>query len=233
MAGSVPESVVYQSAEQLEVELSSATNSWEGTIFVFDATAENPVPDNLTPFYRDLVEDDDTDIEDLYHNDSGLIVMANFTQKENGNLIALFPWLGVALFGKNIITINTVDKNLEELVQSQGLQFGGGFTLSPGEIPNLRYNAKGGIGVYVKHKKKIGDWVFQVFTTSMEKYIASFQRGKSRQKNLNNLFKTLPDSGFFSPKNLFDFFISDLQNRVTICRQKVMFIFFDGWWVDK
>lgn len=148
VTGMTADTVVYQSSERLEISVSTNADTWDNTLFVFDAIAHEREMENLTPYYRDLVDEDETDIEELYHNASGLIDVANFDQHSGGSLIVRYPWSGVAFYGQNSIAVNTIDTNLAELAQSQAIQLNGGFTISPGEIPNLRYNVEGGIGIF-------------------------------------------------------------------------------------
>lgn len=144
----IPESVVYQSPEQLEIILSKTVATQNQNVFVFSAIAMDPVEDNLTPFYRGLVDDDDEfELEDFVPNSSGLINEGNFEINDDGSITLQYPWLGVAFFGENLIVAHSVDKNLLDLVRSQQVQLGGS-TLSPGEIPNAIYNIEGGIGVF-------------------------------------------------------------------------------------
>lgn len=144
----IPESVVYQSPEQLEIVLSETESTQTQKVFVFTAIALDPTMENLTPFYFGIVEDDDdTDIEDFVPNSSGLINEANFQENDNGTITLKYPWIGIAFYGENLIVTHSVDDNLLDLVRSQDVQLGGS-TLSPGEIPNLLYNVEGGIGVF-------------------------------------------------------------------------------------
>lgn len=145
----VRDTVVYQSDEQLELEISPLQRQESQITFEINVTAQNPTLDNLTPFYSTSVEDEDSDIEieDFFNNSSGLINEENFDIRQDGTISMKFPWIGVAFFGDNLVVTNSVDKNLRDLVRSQEIQLGGS-TLPPGEIPNVRYNVEGGIGVF-------------------------------------------------------------------------------------
>ena len=144
----IPESVVYQSPEQLEIVLSKTEATQNQKVFVFTAIATEPTVENLTPFYLGVVEeDDDTDLDDFVPNSSGLINEASFQANEDGTITLQYPWIGIAFYGENVIVTHSVDENLLDLVRSQQVQLGGS-TLSPGEIPNLIYNVDGGIGVF-------------------------------------------------------------------------------------
>lgn len=143
----VPETLVYQSAEQLEIILSPVERIEKQNVFVFNNIALQPEEENLTPFYKELVDEEEEDIEEFYNNDSGPINEANFDINPDGTITIQYPWISVAFFGDNQVVTNSIDKNLSDLVTSQSVQLGGG-TLSPGEIPNLRYHVEGGIGIF-------------------------------------------------------------------------------------
>ena len=143
----VRESVVYQSEQQLEIMLAPTVQTQDQNVFVFDALAQNPSFESLTPFYLAAVTDGDADIEDFFSNSSGLINEGNFDIMPDGSISLNFPWIGAAFYGETTVVTNSVDRNVAELLRSQEVQLGGS-TLSPGEIPNLRYNIDGGIGVF-------------------------------------------------------------------------------------
>lgn len=143
----VEESYVYQSEDQLEILLTATESNAAQNVYVFNTLSLEPDPENLTPFYKDAVEGDDTEIEDFYNNSSGLINEGNFEINDDQTILLRFPWIGVAFYGENAVVINSVDGNLADLVRSEELQLGGS-TLPPGEIPNLIYNVEGGIGVF-------------------------------------------------------------------------------------
>lgn len=143
----VPERAVYQSEDQLEIILSQTESTQRQNVFVFNTIAENPVFENLTPFYRNAVEDGNSVTGDFVSNSSGLINEGSFQAEPDGSIVLKFPWLGVAFFEENLVVTNSVDKNMFDLIRSQDVQLGGS-TLPPGEIPNLIYNMDGGIGVF-------------------------------------------------------------------------------------
>lgn len=144
----IPESVVYQGEQQLELELAETRKTREQNVFVFNTISLEASLDNLTPFYRSVVEeDDDIEFSEYIQNSSGLINEGNFDINPDGTILLKFPWIGVAFYGENLVVTLSVDKNMSDLVKSQNVQLGGS-TLSPGEIPNLQYNIEGGIGVF-------------------------------------------------------------------------------------
>jgi hypothetical protein len=143
----VQNEVVYQSAEQLEIVLAPTEKTGKQNVFVFNNVALEPEAENLTPFYMAVVNDGDSEVADFVQNSSGLINEGNFTVNEDGTILLNFPWIGVAFYGNTLVVTNSVDQNLTEFIRSKEVQLGGS-TLSPGEIPNIRYNIDGGIGVF-------------------------------------------------------------------------------------
>jgi hypothetical protein len=144
----VPDTLTYQSDNQLEITISPTENTQKQNVFVFSAVALNPSMETLTPFYRAAVDNDDAEINNFLVNSSGLINEGNFDINPDGTITLKFPWIGVAFYEGNYVVANSIDKNLYDLVRSQQVQLGGGSTLSPGEIPNAIYNIEGGIGVF-------------------------------------------------------------------------------------
>lgn len=143
----VPPSIEYQSSEQLEIILSENERTQAQSVFVFSTITQEPEIENLTPFFRSLVDDDHAELVDFISNSSGLINEDNFERNPDGTITLRYPWIGVAFYGPNLLVTSSVDTNLNDLVRSQQVQLGGS-TLPPGEIPNLIYNIKGGIGVF-------------------------------------------------------------------------------------
>ena len=147
IVGDVAGSVVYQSSDQLEILIAENERIQDQSVFVFSTISQEPILENLTPFYRASVDAGNVEIADLINNSSGLINEGNFQRNPDGTVTLRFPWIGVAFYGPNQVVTSSVDTNLDMLVRSQQLQLGGS-TLPPGEIPNLLYNVEGGIGVF-------------------------------------------------------------------------------------
>lgn len=146
--GEIPESIIYQGPQQLEVLLSETERVGSQNYYIFTSIAVDPVEANLTPFYKSAFEnDDDAELSDFFNNSSGLVNEGNFTVNEDGTTTLVYPWIGVAFYGENDIVSSSVDRNIYDLLRSQQVQLGGS-TLPPGEIPNIIYNVEGGIGVF-------------------------------------------------------------------------------------
>lgn len=147
--GTVIDTAFYQSPEQITVTTTQSEYPGRQSYFVFSVIASEPFEENLTPFYRDQVFDQDEDIEDFEINSSGIINEGNYDINSDGTLTLRVPWLAVAFYGDNDIVANTIDDNLYDFIRSQEVQTGGGPSiLPPGEIQNIIYNVDGGIGIF-------------------------------------------------------------------------------------
>lgn len=142
----IPDTVIYQSENQIEIEITPSVNAERQSYFIFTTIALNPVKENFTPLYADFFDEGD-EIGDFVKTSSGIVNEANFETKPNGSITLKYPWLAVAFFGNNQIIANTIDDNIYDFLRSQSVQLGGS-TLSPGEIPNAIYRLEGGIGVF-------------------------------------------------------------------------------------
>lgn len=143
----VPDSVVYQSENQLEITINPSRSGDRQNYFIFTTIAEHPTIENLTPLYADFFDEEEDVIEDFEKTSSGIVNEANFEITNDGSVILKYPWLAVAFFEDNRIVANIIDDNIYDFVRSQSVQLGGS-TLSPGEIPNVIYRLEGGIGVF-------------------------------------------------------------------------------------
>jgi len=138
----------YQSDEQVEVTTTpSSYISGRQTFYIFSVNAVDPDSANLTPFYRDLVVEQDNEISGYFINSSGIINEGNYERDQNGNITLTVPWLAVAFYETNDIVASAIDNNMYDFLRSQDVQTGG-TNLSPGEIQNVRYNVNGGIGIF-------------------------------------------------------------------------------------
>ncbi len=143
----VPESIMYQSSQQLELIIRTPRETDRQNVYIFNTESLNPVEGELVPFYKSAFDDGQIELRDLTNNPSSLINEANFEKTADGDIKLRYPWIGVAFFGPNRISVNSVDRNISDFIRSQEVQLGGS-TLSPGEIPNAVYNIEGGIGVF-------------------------------------------------------------------------------------
>jgi len=151
----VPDSVVYQSPDQLELNITRSKFPGRQNVFVFTTLSLEPTLENLTPLYLDLsnIDEDSTpaevneELDNLTRNSSGIVNEANFDINEDNTISLRYPWLAAAFFEQNRIIASTIDDNLFDFLRSQDVQLGGS-TISPGEIQNVIYNIDGGIGVF-------------------------------------------------------------------------------------
>lgn len=136
--------------ESLDLRFSLRPAPDQPTYFVVSTTALEPDEDNLVPFVRQLLEesdDDDLDLEDLATNPSPVLNESNYEQNADGTVTLSVPWIAVVFYGPNRFTVRVLDDALNDLIRTQQVQQGG-FTFSPGEIPNVIDNIDGGVGVF-------------------------------------------------------------------------------------
>lgn len=135
----------YQSPEPLEFRISRNRVDNRQLFFIYATEALDPSPENLTPFWRDVVEDP----EEAIRIRTNIVNEENFDINADGTLTLRMPWIGIAFYGRNIISTFSIDDNAYDYFRSEAIQTGGGpGTLSPGEIQNILYNIDGGIGLF-------------------------------------------------------------------------------------
>ncbi|MEX0610079.1 MAG: DUF4249 family protein [Balneolaceae bacterium] len=146
----LPDSIVYQSPERLQITLGVSKYPDRQSIFILNALGLNPKESMLTPFYQEVFESKGKDPRDLglfANNSTGIINEGSFVKNEDGSVRIEYPWSGFSYFEDNLLVANAIDDNLYDFVRSQTVQLGGS-SLSPGEIQNVIYNIEGGIGVF-------------------------------------------------------------------------------------
>lgn len=142
------DSYVYQSEQQIEIVTTpSSYISGRQTYYIFTVNAITPDSSELTPFYRDLVVNQDEAIKNYYKNSSGIINEGNYDRNANGNIELKVPWLAIAFYDTNDVVANAIDNNMYDFLRTQNVQTGG-MNISPGEIKNIEYNIDGGIGIF-------------------------------------------------------------------------------------
>ncbi|MEX0593439.1 MAG: DUF4249 family protein [Balneolaceae bacterium] len=142
----VPDALVYQQ-DTLIVRIRRENESDRQQVFLFQTVSDEPEVENLTPFYRDLIEREQSEMDEIISNPSTPVNEANFTRVDPYTLDIQYPWIAAAFFGKNRIIANAIDRNLHDFLRSQGAQTGGS-TLPPGEIPNPIYHIEGALGIF-------------------------------------------------------------------------------------
>lgn len=147
ITGTVKDSVVYQSSDQLDITVTPSAYPGRQSVFVFNTISLQPEVSNLTPFFLDAYENGDEEVEFYAKNSSGIINEGNFDENPDGTFTLKYPWIGIAFYEDNLLVANTIDDNIYDFFRSQQVQLGGS-TLSPGEIQNAIYHVSGGIGIF-------------------------------------------------------------------------------------
>ena len=139
------DTIVYQSAEQLEARVTNSPYPTRKSIYLFTIEAQDTVNYGLTPIYADMLEQSDAMTKsDLVRNTSDLTSEDDFIRNGDGTLSMKLPWVGVAFFGPTAIIANAIDDNLNDFKRSQR----GGGTTSPGEMDNLLDHVENGRGIF-------------------------------------------------------------------------------------
>lgn len=141
------DSILYQDPQQVTISTTKSFYPGRQSFFIFTVEALKPVPDDLTPFYADQVNNQDTEIANFYTNSSGIVNEENYDVNDDGTSTLRLPWLAVAFYKENYIIASAIDDNMYDFYRSQDVQTGGS-TLPPGELQNVIYNLEGGIGVF-------------------------------------------------------------------------------------
>jgi hypothetical protein len=150
----------YQGPEQFTFTITRPAYPGRNAIFVFTTeTLLRPLTlGDATPFVRGFFDRDgdgqiDHDhsgnftLEDLRIGSSPLLNEANYERNGDGTLTIRLPWIAVAFYGPNRLSVNAVDDNLNDFLRSANVQQGGG-TSSPGEILNILDHVENGTGVF-------------------------------------------------------------------------------------
>ncbi len=144
--------VVYGQAEQIAASVTQSR--YPGRAQAYYVLTAETLRDTLrrealTPFYAALVEDvEDVNLYELRITSSPVLNEANYEEQADGTLRIQVPWIAIAFYGRNRLSVNAVDDNLYDYLRSQQAQRGGSSTLAPGEIPNIIEHVKGGTGLF-------------------------------------------------------------------------------------
>lgn len=138
--------IKYQGTEQLELEVTRSVYPGRQNYYVFTIETLDPENAELTPFYADVLDDEDR--SDVFINQSGILFEANTDLDPIKNTLKFkLPWIGVAFYGPTRITTNVIDDAMYNFIRTKDVQLGGS-TLSPGEINNVATNVNNGIGIF-------------------------------------------------------------------------------------
>ncbi|MDX1531950.1 MAG: DUF4249 family protein, partial [Rhodothermales bacterium] len=117
------------------------------TVYLFTIEALEPDVYGLTPAIAQLVEETDSDPDDLVRSASPLLNEGNYTTNPDGTLNLQVPWFAIAYYGPNRLTANAVDDALYDFLRTRESQ-ATPTTLSPGEIQRVLSNVENGTGVF-------------------------------------------------------------------------------------
>lgn len=137
------DTLTYQGNLQFELTFDQGFYPGRQNVFVASSLALEPDNYPLTPFWAGQ----DSDEDEFIRVSSGLINEGNYNLNVDGSLTLKYPWIGIAYFGPNELTVFAVDSNIYDYLRSVTIQ-GGGSTLSPGQIENVLWNIDGGIGIF-------------------------------------------------------------------------------------
>lgn len=139
---------VYQSDQQIQLRTTASSYITDRqTYYIFTVNAVNPDSSKLTPFYRNIVIDEENDLENFTINSSGIINEKNYERNADETITLDVPWLSFAFYDTSKVITNAIDDNMYDFARTQSAQTGG-TSLSPGEIQNVRYHVNGGIGIF-------------------------------------------------------------------------------------
>lgn len=138
---SIRDSTVYQSPQQIEFDFSLSFYPGRQNIYIFSSKALEPENYDSPPIWSDDEEDAPLTVS------SGLINQDNYQINDDNTITLTYPWIGIAYYGPNLLTVYAIDDNIYDFFRSQSVQLGGS-TLAPGEIQNVFYNVEGGIGLF-------------------------------------------------------------------------------------
>jgi len=141
--GTNADTLAYQGALQFEITFDQGFYPGRQNVYVATSLALDPENYSLTPFWAGQ----DGEEGEYIRVSSGLVNEGNYELNEDGSLTLKYPWIGIAYFGPNELSVFAVDTNIFDYIRTVNIQ-GGGSTLSPGQIENVLWNVDGGIGVF-------------------------------------------------------------------------------------
>ena len=84
---------------------------------------------------------------DFRSGTSPIINESNYRLLGDGTAVVDIPWLAFGFYGPNDVSLVALDDAFQDFVETQTLQQNP-TTISPGEIPNVTTNVRGGLGVF-------------------------------------------------------------------------------------
>lgn len=152
-----PEAGTYLSDEQLTLIVTPGRSGDQTqSSFTLVTEAFDLREDNLVPSAAGFLENDsDLTLDDFRISASPIITEGNFFKFPDGTIRLVYPWIGVSFYGRNVIYVNSLDRNLSDFIRAAELQQGGEGTFGPGVIPNatpILYGAHGLFGSLARDK---------------------------------------------------------------------------------
>ena len=146
LAGSAAEK--YQRGSGITLLSTQSQYPGRGAYYVIAAVAQQPDSAHLTPYFLNKVENDSyTPTSSLTKISSRIFNQGDFQTDTQSNLIIPVPWDIFAFYGENQLVIYTLDDNTYDFLRSLDVQYGS-TQVTPGQLYNLIYHVKGGIGLF-------------------------------------------------------------------------------------
>ena len=145
--GATLDTLVYQSAEQLDITAVLPPYPGRQNVFIFTAEALGPLTESRLVPLAQAVLDNDEELEDLRIASSPVINDSNYDLGPDGRITITVPWLLFTFYGENRLAASALDDNLFDFTRSQSIQEGGA-GLAPGEIVNIVDYVEGGTGIF-------------------------------------------------------------------------------------
>jgi len=146
LAGSDTEK--YQGGSGFNLLSTESKYPGRGAYYVIAAVAQQPDSSNLTPYFLNKVENDSyTPTNSLRKISSRIFNQGDFKTDTQGNPIIPVPWDIFAFYGVNQLIVYTLDDNTYDFLRSLDVQYGS-TQVTPGQLYNLIYHVKGGIGLF-------------------------------------------------------------------------------------
>ncbi|MEX2639178.1 MAG: DUF4249 family protein [Balneolales bacterium] len=144
IARTIRETATYMDADHLEYLITKSKYPHRQGRYMLGTRALEGNEDSLTPFYATSSLDE----RGLLHIRSDIINEASFGRREDDDLLEVrYPWENIVHYGPNEILIHAIDDNMHDFYRTLDNQTGNDH-LSPGEMRNIHYNIKGGIGLF-------------------------------------------------------------------------------------
>ncbi len=150
------DTVIYKGPQPLEADLRTGSGNEGNRVFTFVSEALDPSEENLTDFARSIYEQGDVQLADLSRTSSPVLNEAGYGLSPEGRLRIALPWVAISFYGRNRLSVASLDKNYYDFRRTLDVQQGGS-TLGPGEIPNVLDPINGGRGIFASFARAWAD----------------------------------------------------------------------------